>query len=131
MFSEELNRSSSSSYFFFPKGPSAEAPDAPQPAALCYFLSTDSLTLCLLQSDTGLLMRPFLCLLVQQRTFKDIVTLASQGLATANNMVCCFSLQLAKSAVWITIKQAHDVQVLLHRSMVREECNYHSQLMPA
>jgi hypothetical protein len=52
-----------------------------------------------------------------------------QGLATTNNMVPCFGLQLAKSAVRITIQQAHSIQVLLHRSMVREECNYLSQLM--
>jgi hypothetical protein len=37
---------------------------------------------------------------------KEIITLASQGLATANNIVRCFSLHLAKSAVWITVKQA-------------------------
>lgn len=46
-------------FFFFPKGPSAEAPDALQLEAYCaalhYSLSTDLLTLCLLQSGTGLL----------------------------------------------------------------------------
>jgi hypothetical protein len=57
--------------------------------------------------------------------------LASQGLATANNMVRCFSLQLAKSAVWITITQTRNIQVILHMSMAREDCNYRSQLMPA
>ena len=62
---------------------------------------------------------------------KEIITLASQGLATANNIVRCFSLHLAKSAVWITVKQAHNIQVLLHRSMAREDCSYRSQLMPA
>jgi hypothetical protein len=40
-------------------------------------------------------------------------------------------LQLAKSAVYITIKQAHNIQVLLQRSMAREYRNYSSQLMPA
>jgi hypothetical protein len=55
--------------------------------------------------------------------------LVSKGITTANNMVRCFSLQIAKSAVWITIKQTRDVQVLLHRVMACEDCNYHSQLM--
>jgi hypothetical protein len=62
---------------------------------------------------------------------KEIITLTSQGLAAANNMLRSFSLHLAKSAVWLTIKQAHNIQVLLHRSMAREECYHRSQLMPA
>jgi hypothetical protein len=57
--------------------------------------------------------------------------LASQGLSTANNMVRCFRIQLAESAVSFTIKQAHDIQVPLHMSMAREDCSYRSQLMPA
>jgi hypothetical protein len=46
--------------------------------------------------------------------------MASQGLAAANNMVHYFSLHLAKSTVWITIKQAYNTRVLLHRSMAHE-----------
>ena len=57
--------------FNFQKGPVGRSSGL-QPesycAALCYSLSTDSLTLCLLQRATGLLMMPCLCLLVQQRT---------------------------------------------------------------
>jgi hypothetical protein len=52
-----------SSYLTFPKGPSAKARGAPQPkaycAALCCSLNTDSLTLCLLQRNTGLLTKNF------------------------------------------------------------------------
>jgi hypothetical protein len=49
----------------------------------------------------------------------------NQHLTAANNMLHCFSLHPAKSAGWIPIKQAHDIQVLPYRSMSHEDWNYH------
>jgi hypothetical protein len=61
---------------------------------------------------------------------KELIALASQRLAATNNLVHCFSLHPAKTAGRISIKQAHNIQMLPHRSMAREECNYRSSLMP-
>ena len=50
--------------------------------------------------------------------------LSSHRLATANNVLHCFSLHPAKSEDWIPIKQAHSVQVPPYRS----HALYRSQL---
>jgi hypothetical protein len=57
---------------------------------------------------------------------KNFKTLTNQRLAATNNMVHSFSLQPAKSAGRISIKEAHNIQELPHRSMACEECNYQS-----
>jgi hypothetical protein len=57
---------------------------------------------------------------------KYLIALTSQCLATTNNMVHSFSHRPAKYAGWISIKEAHNIQLLPHRSMACEECNYQS-----
>jgi hypothetical protein len=54
---------------------------------------------------------------------EDIIALMSHHLAEANNILHCLSLHPAKSAGWIPIKQAHNIQVPPHRNMACEDCN--------
>jgi hypothetical protein len=52
---------------------------------------------------------------------KDIIALASQRLAAADNMLHCFSLLPAASAGRIPFTQAHDIQVPSYRSLSCED----------
>jgi hypothetical protein len=62
---------------------------------------------------------------MEKRVPKEVITLTSQCLAAANNMLYTFSLLPAKSAGWIPIKQAHSIQVPSYSSMSCEDRNYH------
>jgi hypothetical protein len=75
-------------------------------------------------------MKPRLCLWFSKQLPKEIIAPTNQRLAAANDMMHCFSLHPAKFARLISIKQAHDMQVLLHRSMSHEDRNYYFWLMP-
>jgi hypothetical protein len=54
---------------------------------------------------------------------KNVIALTSQRRAAANNMLHCFGLLPAGSAVWIPIKQARSIQVTSYRGMSREDGN--------
>jgi hypothetical protein len=121
--------------FIHTSGPSAIAPDAPQPYAYCATLkcsfSSDAAALCLLCRGRGLLLRLCLFLLVRQAdSQKNVVALTSQRLAAANNMLHCFGFLPAESAVWIPIIQAHSIQVPSYRGMSRKDGNCQSQEVP-
>ena len=55
---------------------------------------------------------------------KDDVALTNQRLESAGDVLHCFSLHLAKSAGWISTKQAYNSQVSSYRSMSGED-HYH------
>jgi hypothetical protein len=54
------------------------------------------------------------------------MALMSQRFAAADDMLYCFGLLPAKSAGWISIKQAHSIQVPSYRSVSCKDRNYHS-----